>query len=223
MCRRSSGTARSARPRSPSRPPTTATATSPTTSWRRTCTSSRWSTSTGTFRALRARQKEQAIVGLGGQAFIARRSQDAVRDFRPYFEGTRSSGGLAGRLHDAHPAVRRQPAGGHRQDPDLPEGFGDYQRQLLPDGPRGLPVEMALEQVELLGDGSRTGAAQGDRRPARPRASGRPRPTPAWSRAKYGEADPRQPRPNPNRGDNLTGASPYQDSAPEFQAESPDL
>ena len=29
---------------------------------------------------------EQAIVGLGGQAFIARRSQDAFATFRPYFE-----------------------------------------------------------------------------------------------------------------------------------------
>src|SRR3954467_14818756 len=29
---------------------------------------------------------EQAIVGLGGQAFISRRSQDAVETFRPYFE-----------------------------------------------------------------------------------------------------------------------------------------
>jgi hypothetical protein len=29
---------------------------------------------------------EQAIVGLGGHAFIAERSQDAVRQFRPYFE-----------------------------------------------------------------------------------------------------------------------------------------
>src|SRR3954447_21757642 len=31
---------------------------------------------------------EQAIVGLGGHAFIAKRSQDAVRAFRPYFEGS---------------------------------------------------------------------------------------------------------------------------------------
>src|SRR5215203_2264666 len=29
---------------------------------------------------------DQAIVGLGGQAFIARNSQDAVRRFRPYFD-----------------------------------------------------------------------------------------------------------------------------------------
>jgi len=42
-------------------------------------------------------------------------------------------------------------------------------------------------------------------------------------RAKYGEAAPRQPRPNANRGDNVTGASPYQDTGPEFAAEYPDL
>src|SRR3954465_5502331 len=29
---------------------------------------------------------EQAIVGLGGQAFLAKRSQDAVAQFRPYFD-----------------------------------------------------------------------------------------------------------------------------------------
>ncbi|HSJ27838.1 MAG TPA: 5,10-methylene tetrahydromethanopterin reductase, partial [Acidimicrobiia bacterium] len=32
--------------------------------------------------------------------------------------------------------------------------------------------------------------------------------------AKYGDAEARQPRPNPNRGDNVTGGSPYQDSIP---------
>src|SRR3954452_8203620 len=31
---------------------------------------------------------EQAIVGLGGHAFIAKRSQDAVAAFRPFFEGS---------------------------------------------------------------------------------------------------------------------------------------
>jgi len=42
-------------------------------------------------------------------------------------------------------------------------------------------------------------------------------------KAKYGEAAPRQPRPNANRGDNVTGASPYQDSAEQFQAEYPEI
>jgi alkanesulfonate monooxygenase SsuD/methylene tetrahydromethanopterin reductase-like flavin-dependent oxidoreductase (luciferase family) len=30
--------------------------------------------------------EKQAIVGLGGQAYVARRSQDAVAEFRPYFD-----------------------------------------------------------------------------------------------------------------------------------------
>ena len=39
--------------------------------------------------------------------------------------------------------------------------------------------------------------------------------------AKYGDNPPRQPRPNANRGDNVTGGSPYQDTDPEFTAEFP--
>jgi hypothetical protein len=31
-------------------------------------------------------------------------------------------------------------------------------------------------------------------------------------RAKYGDSDARQARPNPNRGDNLTDLTPYQDT-----------
>ncbi len=42
-------------------------------------------------------------------------------------------------------------------------------------------------------------------------------------RAKYADQPVRQPRPNANRGDNVTGASPYQDTDPEFQAEYPEL
>ncbi len=32
---------------------------------------------------------DQAIVGLGGQAFIRKNSQDAIREFRPYFDRPR--------------------------------------------------------------------------------------------------------------------------------------
>jgi hypothetical protein len=42
-------------------------------------------------------------------------------------------------------------------------------------------------------------------------------------RAKYGDQPARQPRPNANRGDNVTGGSPYQDSAAETEAEYPEL
>ena len=40
-------------------------------------------------------------------------------------------------------------------------------------------------------------------------------------RAKYGDAEPRRPRPNANRGDNVTGTSPYQDSDPALVADLP--
>jgi hypothetical protein len=40
-------------------------------------------------------------------------------------------------------------------------------------------------------------------------------------KAKYGDAQPRQPTPNANRGDNLTGVSPYEDTDPGLEAEYP--
>ena len=42
-------------------------------------------------------------------------------------------------------------------------------------------------------------------------------------RARYGDPPARQPRPHANRGDNVTGASPYQDTDPEYAAEYPEL
>jgi hypothetical protein len=70
---------------------------------------------------------------------------------------------------------------------------------------------MVLEQVELLG----TEVVPVLRREMQARrAPGVPdAPTHAsLVRAKYGDGDPRQARPNPNRGDNLTGPTPYQDT-----------
>jgi hypothetical protein len=40
-------------------------------------------------------------------------------------------------------------------------------------------------------------------------------------RAKYGDSEPRRPRPNANRGDNLTDTSPYQDTDPSVVADLP--
>ena len=122
-CRRSSGTARSAARRSPSRPPTTATASSPTTS------SGRPTTSSGLINLYRRRfehyghgRADQAIVGLGGQAFHPAQQPGrlarvpAVLRQRP---GLRARA-VAGGVHRADPADRRQPAGGDREDTHLP-------------------------------------------------------------------------------------------------------
>ena len=54
---------------------------------------------------------DQAIVGLGGQVFMRKNSQDAVREFRPYFDdapGLRARP-VAGGLQPRDAADRRQP------------------------------------------------------------------------------------------------------------------
>jgi putative FMN-dependent luciferase-like monooxygenase len=164
---------------------------------------------------------EHAIVGLGGMSFIAERSQDAVKQFRPYFENYPVFRGM--KLEDymaATPITVGSPQQVIEKVLTFQEGFGDYQRQLFAVESLALPVEVGLEQVELLGMevvpvlrkemGSR-------RAPGVPDA-----PTHAsLVAAKYGDAEPRQPRPNPNRGDNLSGTSPYQDSDPSIQAHFP--
>ncbi len=165
---------------------------------------------------------EQAIVGLGGHAFIARRSQDAVNAFRPYFEGSPIYGNSYA-LEDymtATPLSVGSPQQIIEKTLSFEEGFGDYQRQLWVVDAMGLPLETALEQVELLGTEVVPALrAEMNRR----RAPGVPdAPThPSLVKAKYGDAQPRQPRPNANRGDNLTGASPYQDTDPELVADLP--
>jgi putative FMN-dependent luciferase-like monooxygenase len=165
---------------------------------------------------------EQAIVGLGGQAFIARRSQDAVGRFRPYFEGSPIYG-KSYRLEDimhGTPMSVGSPQEVIDKTLTFQDGFGDYQRQLWVVDAMGLPLEMALEQVELLG--TEVVPALRKEMEAR-RAPGVPdAPThPSLVRAKYGDGPARQPRPNANRGDNLTGASPYQDTDPDLAAEYP--
>ena len=164
---------------------------------------------------------DQAIVGLGGQAFIAKRSQDAVNTFRPYFENYALFRGM--KLEDY---MRDTPlsVGSPQEIIDktltFQEGFGDYQRQLFAMDGLGLPVELALEQVELLGTEVvpvLRKEMESRRAPGVPDA-----PTHAsLITAKYGDAEPRQPRPNPNRGDNLSGPSPYQDSDSAVQARFP--
>jgi putative FMN-dependent luciferase-like monooxygenase len=165
---------------------------------------------------------EQAIVGLGGQAFIAQRSQDAVERFRPYFEGSPIYG-RSYRLEDimhGTPMSVGSPQEVIEKTLTFQEGFGDYQRQLWVVDAMGLPLEMALEQIELLG--TEVVPVLREEMASRQAAGVPDAPThSSLVAAKYGDAPPRQPTPNDNRGDNLTGASPYQDSDPELEAEYP--
>jgi len=165
--------------------------------------------------------REQAIVGLGGHAFIAKKSQDAVDRFRPYFEGYSI---FRGNSLDDYMKYTPLTVGSPQEVIDktmtFHDTFGDYQRQLYSLDGLALPVELALEQVELLG----TEVVPVLRREMAARRSPAAAEAPSHAdlvRAKYGDGEPRQPRPNPNRGDNLAGASPYQDSDPDLHATFP--
>jgi hypothetical protein len=102
------------------------------------------------------------------------------------------------------------------------EHFGDYQRQLFLVDHAGLPLKTVLDQLDLLGEEvvpvlrKEIAARQDPQTPAAPTHA-------SLVRAKYGDQAPRQPRPNANRGDNVTGASPYQDTDAQYQAEYPEL
>jgi putative FMN-dependent luciferase-like monooxygenase len=96
---------------------------------------------------------EQAIVGLGGQVFMRHTSQDAVREFRPYFDNAPVYG--HGPSLEDFMAETPLTVGSPQQVIDRTLGFrgyvGDYQRQLFLLDHAGLPLRTVLEQLDLLG------------------------------------------------------------------------
>ena len=97
---------------------------------------------------------DQAIVGLGGHVFLAKNSQDAVRQFRPYFDNAP----VYGHGPSLEDFTRQTPltVGSPQEVIDRTLGFrdyvGDYQRQLFLIDHAGLPLGTVLDQLELLGE-----------------------------------------------------------------------
>ncbi|MEX1079436.1 MAG: LLM class flavin-dependent oxidoreductase [Homoserinimonas sp.] len=95
----------------------------------------------------------QAIVGLGGQAFMRKNSQDAVDEFRPYFDQAPVYGN--GPSLEEFSSQTPLTVGSPQQVIDRTLGFrdyvGDYQRQLWLMDHAGLPLKTVLEQLDLLG------------------------------------------------------------------------
>ncbi|GAA1739089.1 LLM class flavin-dependent oxidoreductase [Microbacterium paludicola] len=156
---------------------------------------------------------EQAIVGLGGQAFMAKNSQDAVNAFRPYFDNAPVYG--HGPAMEDFTEMTPLTVGSPQQVIDryaaMRDYYGDYQRQLFLMDHAGLPLKTVLEQLDLLG---------GEVVPVlrRELAQNRPANVPdapthaARVKAAYGDAEPRQARPTAAGGNNLTVGGPYQDT-----------
>ena len=97
---------------------------------------------------------DQAIVGLGGQVFMRKNSQDAVREFRPYFDIAPVYG--HGPSLEEFTAQTPLTVGSPQQVIERTLGFreyvGDYQRQLFLLDHAGLPLKTVLEQLDLLGE-----------------------------------------------------------------------
>ncbi len=97
---------------------------------------------------------QQAIVGLGGQVFMRPNSQDAVREFRPYFDSAPVYGGGPS-LEDFSkmtPLTVGSPEQVIERTLSFREYVGDYQRQMFLIDHAGLPLATVLEQVEMLGE-----------------------------------------------------------------------
>ena len=97
---------------------------------------------------------EQALVGLGGQVFMRPNSQDAVREFRPYFDNAPvyGHGPSLEEFTRETPLTVGSPDQVIEKTLKFREYFGDYQRQLFLVDHAGLPLKTVLEQLDLLGE-----------------------------------------------------------------------
>jgi putative FMN-dependent luciferase-like monooxygenase len=96
---------------------------------------------------------DEAIVGLGGQVFMRRNSQEAVREFRPYFDvaPVYGHGPSLEEYTEQTPLTVGSPQQVIERYAAMRDHVGDYQRQLFLIDHAGLPLPTVLEQLELLG------------------------------------------------------------------------
>lgn len=97
---------------------------------------------------------EEAIVGLGGQFYMAKNSQDAKREFRPYFDNAPvyGHGPSLQDFSEQTPLTVGSPQEVIDRTLSFREVVGDYQRQLFLIDHAGLPLDKVHQQIEFLGE-----------------------------------------------------------------------
>lgn len=97
---------------------------------------------------------EEAYVGLGGQVFMDKNSQDAVRKFRPYFDNAPVYGGGPSleEFTEQTPLTVGSPQQVIEKTLSFGEYAGNYQRQLFLMDHAGLPQKEVLKQLDMLGE-----------------------------------------------------------------------
>jgi putative FMN-dependent luciferase-like monooxygenase len=97
---------------------------------------------------------DQGIVGLAAHVFMRKNSQDAVREFRPYFNASPSYGqGPSLEETMAQTAVLvGSPQEVIERTLEYRGYAGDYQRQLFVVDALGVPQATVMRQIEMLGE-----------------------------------------------------------------------
>ena len=95
---------------------------------------------------------DQAIVGLGGQVFMRKNSQDAVNEFRPYFDvaPVYGHGPSLEEFADQTPLTVGSPQQVIDRYAAMRHDVGHYQRQLFLIDHAGLPLKTVFEQLDIL-------------------------------------------------------------------------
>ncbi|MBP3088381.1 LLM class flavin-dependent oxidoreductase [Corynebacterium sp. sy017] len=96
---------------------------------------------------------DQAIVGLGGQVFIAETERKAKDYFRPFFDNAPvyGHGPSMEDFSKSTPLTVGTSQQVIERYAEYADEVGDYQRQLFLIDHAGLPLEVVLEQIEILG------------------------------------------------------------------------
>ena len=98
-------------------------------------------------------QSDQAIVGLGGHVFIGETEAAAKKFFRPYFDNAPvyGHGPSLEEFSELTPLTVGTVEQVVERTLQFADWVGDYQRQLFLIDHAGLPLEVVLEQIEILG------------------------------------------------------------------------
>jgi putative FMN-dependent luciferase-like monooxygenase len=96
---------------------------------------------------------DQAIVGLGGQVFMAETEEKAKSFFRPYFDNAPvyGHGPSLEEFTRITPLTVGTPEQVIERTLTFADWVGDYQRQLFLVDHAGLPRDVVMEQMEMLG------------------------------------------------------------------------
>lgn len=140
---------------------------------------------------------EQAIVGLGGHIFMRRNSQDARREFRPYFDNAPvyGHGPSLEEFMEMTPLSVGSPQEIIDKTLTFREHFGDYQRQLFLFDHGGIPLKTVLEQLDMFGKEVLPVLREETRKRRSPLAAEPPTHASRLARLRSTQTPPLEPRP----------------------------